>query len=74
MPLLNLTKKVHDTFGLAHATNLATLRHYLKTTNEDKLVREILEFKDVALLRNLWEAGLSSRLQEVVLDKLKRLS
>ncbi|MBU2249574.1 MAG: hypothetical protein KKD77_22700 [Gammaproteobacteria bacterium] len=71
MPLLNLTKKVADSFGLAHKINLEVLRHYIKTTSEEKLIEEIKEIKDASYFRFLWEAGLSAGLQQVVLQQLK---
>ena len=71
MPLENLAKKTREARGMAHNVNLGVLRHYIKTTSEERLVEEIGKFKDTSLLRTLWEAGLSSRLQEVVLKRLK---
>jgi len=73
MPLLKLAQKVTDTYGLAHSTNLGVLRHYIKTTSEDKLIEEIKKVEDAIILRALWEAGLSSKLQEVVLERLKKV-
>lgn len=74
MPLLNLTKKVADSFGLAHKIELDVLRHYIKTTWEGTLVNEIREIKDAGYLRILWEAGLSASLQGVVLHQLDKIS
>jgi len=74
MPLLNLAKKVADSFGLAHQINLGVLRHYIKTTSEDKLVEEIKEIKKDSYLRILWEAGLSARLQRAVIRQLEWIS
>ncbi len=74
MPLLNLTKKVADSFGLAHKIELDVLRHYIKTTDEDTLEEEIKKIETAAYLRILWEAGLSARLQEVVLEQLEKIS
>lgn len=74
MPLLNLTKKVADSFGLAHKTRLDVLRHYIKTTSEDTLVEEIKTIGTAGYLRILWEAGLSARLQAVVLEQLRKIS
>lgn len=74
MSLLNLTKKVADSFGLQHTIHLGVLRHYIKTTTEDKLVEEISKIKTDRYLRILWEAGLSTRLQQVVLGQLKKIS
>jgi len=74
MPLLNLTKKVADSFGLAHKIELDVLRHYIKTTSEETLVYEILVLPNAQYLRILWEAGLSARLQAVVLQQLEKIS
>lgn len=74
MPLLNLAKKVADSFGLKHTIHLGVLRHYIKTTLEDELVKEIKEIKTDRYLRILWEAGLSSRLQQTVLKQLEKIS
>lgn len=74
MPLLNLTKKVADSFGLAHKIELDVLRHYIKTTTEKTLIWEIGHIQNAAYLRILWEAGLSARLQDVVLEQLKKIS
>jgi len=74
MPLLNLTKKVADSFGLAHKIELDVLRHYIKTTSEYTLAEEIAEFTNASYLRILWEAGLSALLQRVVLQRLEEIS
>uniref|UniRef100_A0A6M3M2F9 Uncharacterized protein n=1 Tax=viral metagenome TaxID=1070528 RepID=A0A6M3M2F9_9ZZZZ len=74
MPLLNLTKKVADSFGLGHQINLGVLRYYIKTTSEDKLVEEVKDIKVDKYLRILWEAGLSTELQKVVLKQLEKIS
>lgn len=74
MPLLNLTKKVADSFGLAHKIELDVLRHYIKTTPHSKLVEEIKKIKTAAYLRVLWEAGLTAPLQVVVLHQLEKIS
>jgi len=73
MPLQNLTKKVADSFGLAHKINLDVLRHYIKTTSEDILIEEIKAIDNAGYLRILWEAGLSARLQAEVLLQLNRI-
>lgn len=73
MQLARLAKRVRESFGLQHSANLGLLRHYIKTTDEDTLVSEIFGIKDSDLLRTLWEAGLSARLQGEVLEQLKKL-
>lgn len=74
MRLYRLAKSVSESFGLLHQSNLRVLRNYIKVTPEEELVKEMVEIKEVALLRTLWEAGLSSGLQDVVLEKLEELS
>ena len=74
MELKRLAIRVTETYGLLHAMMIAELRRYIKETLEERLVDEIAEIKDAALLRALWEAGLSSRLQSAVLEQLKKIS
>jgi len=74
VPLLNLTKRVADSFGLAHKIELDVLRHYIKTTDEVELAGEIWEIDNARYLRVLWEAGLSARLQVEVLEQLEKIS
>ena len=74
MPLLNLTKKVADSFGLAHKIELDVLRYYIYTTSHSKLVKEVKKIEDAKYLRILWEVGLSAPLQSVVLHQLDKIS
>lgn len=74
MKLENLSRKVADSFGLAHQTNLGVLRHYIKTTPNIELTQQIAKIKEAVLLRILWEAGLNSELQDAVLERLKKVS
>lgn len=74
MMLERLTLSVSESYGLLHQLNLRALRNYLKTTYEEELVEQVAEIKDTALLRALWEAGLSSRLQDAVLQQLGKTS
>ena len=74
MRLERLAREVTESYGLLHQAYLRALRNYIKTTSEEELVKQVIEIKEVALLRTLWEAGLSSRLQEVVLERLEKLS
>ena len=74
MKLENLARKVADSFGLAHQTNLGVLRHYIKTTSNTQLAIEIADIKEASLLRTLWEAGLDAELQDIVLERLKKIS
>jgi len=74
MRLAHLAKRVRDSRGLQHSSNLRLLRSYIIATDEETLVDEVKEIKDSDLLRTLWEAGLSARLQEVVLKQLEKIS
>lgn len=74
MELSRLAKRVRDSWGLQHSANLNTLRHYVKITSEDSLAEQIKDITEVALLRTLWEAGLSARLQDVVLKQIGKPS
>ena len=72
MRLKQLAKSVSESRGMLHQLNLRALRNYIKWTEEAELVKQVMEIDEAVLLRALWEAGLSSGLQEVVLEKLKR--
>ena len=74
MKLEKLARKVRDSFGLAHQTNLGVLRHYVKTTSNTQLTMEIAKIESASTLRTLWEAGLNAELQDVVLERLKKIS
>jgi len=73
MKLQKLAKKVVDTYGLLHQTNLGVLRHYIRTTSEEELAKEIGKMVSWKELRTLWEAGLNTRLQDEVLKRLKEI-
>jgi len=64
--------RVVETYGLVHQVNLRALRSYIKTHTEEELLGEIRDIKESPLLRALWEAGLSQRLQDEVLKQLGR--
>lgn len=72
--LERLAKSVAESYGLLHQGNLRALRSYIKTTSEEDLVKEIESIGEAVLLRALWEAGLSSELQNAVLKRLEKLS
>ena len=72
--LERMAKSVAESGGLVHQLKLRGLRSYIKTTSEEELARQIAGLKDIVLLRTLWEAGLSSRLQAAVLIKLSELT
>lgn len=74
MTLKRYVKSTSETFGLLHQLKLRALRNYIKTTSEEQLEKELRDIEDTKLLRTLWEAGLSARLQEVVLEQLKKIS
>lgn len=74
MRLERMAKSVAESFGLLHQLNLRALRDYIKTTSEEELERQVMVIKEPALLRALWEAGLSSGLQGAVLERLKKIS
>lgn len=74
MRLERLAKSVSESYGLLHQSNLRVLRDYIKTTLEDELVKQVEELKEAVLLRTLWEAGLSSGLQDAVLKRLEKIS
>ena len=73
MKLQKLAKKVVDTYGLLHQTHLGVLRHYIKTTSEEALAKEISKITSHKELRTLWEAGLNTYLQDEVLKRLKAI-
>lgn len=73
MRLERLAKSVSETYGLLHQMRLSFLRDYIKTTPEEELIKQITEIKEVALLRTLWEAGLTSGLQQAVLERLDKI-
>jgi len=73
MRLRNLAIKVVETRGLLHSLNLRALRRYIKEHTEEELEKEIRGMETAKQLRALWEAGLSSRLQGVLLERLEKL-
>lgn len=52
---------------------LRELRNYIRKTPEEKLIGEIKDIIEARLLRALWEAGLSSALQDAVLEQLGKI-
>jgi len=74
MELERLARKAREATGLEHKIQIDVLRHYLKTTSQDELIREVEKITDAELLRTLWEAGLSRILQEAVLEQLRELT
>lgn len=73
MRLERLAKSVAEATGLQHQLMLGPLRNYIKTQPEDELVKQVKDIKESRLLRILWEAGLSSGLQQAVLEQLKKI-
>lgn len=74
MSLKSVARRVTESFGLLHQTNLRALRLYIKDHTEEELIKEIAEIEDGRQLRILWEAGLSARLQDAVLEQLNKIS
>jgi hypothetical protein len=60
--------------GLARQTALALLRWYLKTAAPDTLKGDVQAIQDVEKLKILWEAGLSSEQQTIVLKRYDELT
>ena len=74
MSLRRTAIRVVETYGLLHKANLRALRLYIKEHTEDELVKEIKDIREAPLLRALWEAGLSQRLQDAVMEQLGKAS
>uniref|UniRef100_A0A6H2A3G2 Uncharacterized protein n=1 Tax=viral metagenome TaxID=1070528 RepID=A0A6H2A3G2_9ZZZZ len=72
--LERMTRSVAESYGLVHQLNLRALRSYIKVTQEEDLINQINEIKEVVLLRTLWEAGLRQGLQDAVLDRMAKLT
>jgi len=53
---------------------IRNLRMYMNLTSEDELVMAIMQITDPTLLRYLWAAGLTSRLQQVVIAQQEKLA
>ncbi len=73
MSLRRYTIRVVETRGLFHLVTLRALRLYIKTHTEEELIKEIKDMETARQLRALWEAGLSARLQEAVLERLEKM-
>lgn len=74
MLLERMARSVSETYGMLHQMNLRALRNYIKTTPEEELIKQVANVREAILLRSLWEAGLSSGLQEAVLERLEKLT
>lgn len=74
MDLKRAALRVAESSGLLHSLYLGQLREYLNTTQEEKLVREVQDIVEPNQLRALWEAGLNSRMQAAVMERLEKLS
>jgi len=74
MELKRLAKRVADATGLEHTRNLIVLRQYIKSTPESSLLEQVEKFDSVRLLRILWEAGLSSNMQQAVISQIEDIS
>lgn len=71
--LQNLCKRVKNSTGLQHNYNLITLRRYLDSQGDDNIKRQINQITETDYIRVLWEAGLNNDLQEIALERLKRI-
>jgi len=73
MSLRRTAIRVVETYGLLHKANLKALRLYIKEHTEDELIKEVKGIREAPLLRALWEAGLSQRLQDTVVEQLGKI-
>lgn len=62
---------VAESFGLLYQTHLKQLRHYLRTTSEYRLLREIKAITDPRHLRVMWAAGLNRTLQDATTERME---
>jgi len=73
MALRVYAEKVRDSVGLAHQIALRSLRWYLKTTKLQSFKEQVGTITDINLLKTLWEAGLNSEQQKIVLARYEEL-
>ena len=73
MALRVYTEKVRDSVGLAHQIALRSLRWYLKNTKLQSFKEQVGTITDITLLKTLWEAGLNSEQQKIVLARYEEL-
>ena len=73
MALRVYADKVRDSVGLAHQIALRSLRWYLKTTKLQSFKEQVNTITDINLLKTLWEAGLNSEQQKIVLARYEEL-
>jgi len=66
-------KNMVETRGLLHARAVRTTREYIRLTDRTTLVRAIREIKKAELLRALWECGLDTYLQGIVIKQLDKI-
>ena len=75
MSILNdLTRRAAETTGLGHKMIIQGLRDYIKTRTTREMLGDIRYIYRQDQLRALWEAGLSSELQQAVLRRLEELA
>ena len=67
-------KKVAETKGLEHVSYLSILRYYIKNLPEEDIRSTIADIHNLSYLRALWEAGLSSNLQDSVIRRMEELT
>ena len=73
MALRVYAEKVRDSVGLAHQIALRSLRWYLKNTKLQSFKEQVGTITDINLLKTLWEAGLNSEQQKIVLARYEEL-
>jgi len=66
-------KGIVESRGLLHAQAVRSARDYINLTPTNELKKAILQIKDTALLKALWECGLNTDLQRIVLKQLDKL-
>ena len=73
MSLKYLAERCKGTFGLEHVYMLRILRAHLKKISDEDFEREVSRIRKPDLLRIFWEAGLTSRRQQIVLKRLEEI-
>ena len=68
------TNRVRETRGLEHQLTLNNLRRYIRTTPKSELLSAIDMMSKPEHLKTLWEAGLTSDLQQAVLRRVEEIT
>jgi len=66
-------QKAAETKGTWHKVAIQILRDYMNITPENELIIAIGQIKKQEYIRLLWEAGLTTRLQQVAINQSKRI-